>query len=257
MSGVEVEGKLIVVAERPAEALVAVAAIDSLDEYALAASGTHEIRDVYYDTPGRELATRRLALRLRDEDGQQKLTLKQESEPLDDVRSRPELELAWSPQALRRVVELIRNEGVPLPAMPSSAGLDAAEAMKSLGLQPFSSRRVERKARAVRDASGRVVAETAIDAVTFLVNGVEVRHFEIECEAKGPGDAETVQSILDRLKQRFAFLQLFEYSKLDIAEGLERLAVDSRLAEYLDHGVLKPTAYDEIRTALQQTGPST
>ena len=249
---VEVEGTLVVMAERPSEALDAVAALERLDGYALSGSGTHAIRDVYFDNAGLELAARRLALRLRAEDGRLKLTLKQESEPQGDVRSRPEVELSWSPAALQRIVEMIRDKGVALPEVPPSDALEPDAAMNALSLQPFSARSVLRRARGVTDASGRLVAELAIDDVTFLINGQEVRHCEIECEAKGGGDAAVVQGILDALKHRFPALRPFVYSKLDIADGLERLAAQGRLAEHLERGVLKSSAYDAIRTALRQ-----
>lgn len=255
MSDAEVEGKLIIVSERPEEVAARIAALDRIDGFLLKDRRIHQIRDVYFDTPGRDLVARKVALRIRDEDGLQKLTVKGEAETLRDVHSRPELELDWSPAAFEQIADVLHKAGVPLRMPQVTPGLKAEDALRGAGLRPSTARTNRRTGLSVtREGLADRVAELVIDDVTFLAGDLEVRHFEVECEAKGAGNSEGVQRVLDELRLSFPELEPFEYSKLDIAEALNRLAETGRLQPLLADGVLKPSAYDTIRRVLQESG---
>ena len=71
----EVEFKLAVVAD-PAETFDYVARLEQLAGERLGPPTRHTIHDLYWDTADRSLGARRLTLRLRDIDGQLKLTAK-------------------------------------------------------------------------------------------------------------------------------------------------------------------------------------
>ena len=91
-----------------------------------------------------------------------------------------------------------------------------------------------------------IVAELDIDAVTMTVEGQTVRHYEVECEVKGAGDAAVVKAVLDDLRSRHEGLRPWSVSKLALGESLEALASEGRLESLLDGERLRPEAYDAV-----------
>ena len=156
----ETEGVLVVCADRPAEVLVAVAALPAVGEWELEPLPPQGIEDVYYDDADRSLRRRRVALRIRRVDGDPVVTLKAPRGREGGVSTRLEIEEPWSPESLRRIVapldELTR---LTLPVPAAAAAPEAA--LRELGLRAVQRRRTDRERRAVLASGGPTIASAA------------------------------------------------------------------------------------------------
>jgi hypothetical protein len=258
----EVEGKLVLTSPDRAMMIEAIAALGAIGGYVVVGRTQHALSDAYFDTPARELATARLALRVRGEDGRDRLTVKGEGRIDAGVISRFELEREWSREALDEVLEALRDGGVSLEASRLDVASGATAALQSLGLRPTSPRTNLRTALALADASGTIVAELDVDRVSFTAGATAVKHYELECEAHGDHGSDVIRAVLADLRSRFEGLRPVAYSKLDLAEHLERLEAEGRLALMLEEdsglkpgapgscGTLTPEAYAQIEVAL-------
>jgi inorganic triphosphatase YgiF len=241
----EVEGKLIITtdAERVYEAI---ARLDAISGCHVAHREVELLSDAYFDAPARPLFAAGLALRVRSLNGRELLTIKGKSRVQDGVTSREELEVEWSPEGLDEVMETLTQAGVSLGDADSARqAASAHEAIEALGFAANTPRRNRRVALTLVRA-GEVVAELDVDAVSFTVAGRLVRHYEVECEAKGAGDAAVVRAVLDDLRSRHEGLRASSVSKLALGEALESLAQDGDLEALLEGERLRPDAYDTI-----------
>jgi hypothetical protein len=117
--------------------------------------------------------------------------------------------------------------------------------MAALSLLPSAARDNRRVALTLARGDD-AVAELDVDAVTLTVGGSPVRHYEVECEAKGSGDATVVRAVLDDLQARYPALRAWSVSKLALGEALETLASEGRLSPLQDGERLLPEAYDAV-----------
>lgn len=248
----EVEAKLIITAEDAEAVYEAIASSDAFAGCRVAHRLVEDIDDAYFDGPDRPLFAAGLALRVRSVNGREVLTVKGEAHIQDGVVSREELEVEWSPDGLDEVLEALSQAGVSLGDIEAAReAASARDAVEALGFAPTSPRRNRRTALTLmRD--GEVVAEIDVDDVTFSPGGRSVRHFEVECEAKGAGDASTVRAVLDDLQARHSALQAWAVSKLALGEVLEALAQDGELDALLAGDRLRPEAYATIESLAER-----
>jgi inorganic triphosphatase YgiF len=256
----EVEGVLLVSADDQEGAGRRVGALERVDRFELRPRPTQRIRDVYLDTGDGALAGARVAFRVRELDGRPLLTVKANPVRSGLATERLELEAPWSAEALQSMLEELRRHGVQLPDPPE--GTEAGEPLADLaglGLQPTQSRHTTRIPRDVheRGRNGGPVAELTVDDVAYQLPAGTARLLEVEVEAKGAGELETVQALLEALAEVFPDdLRPWPYGKLATGRAVERLLAAGRPEGLLDpSGRISPAAHDRLAEYLAQTSP--
>jgi len=255
--GHEIEAALIVYADAPQAIEQRLADLQTLAEFTFLPRATQTIEDVYFDTTDRSLQARLIALRVRRRDGTPLLTMKADSHRALAGEDRLEIEAPWSPGALHDVLSELRSRGVGVPGSPGELGsADPTAVMASLGLEQVQTRGTTRTPRdvVVRGADSEPVAELAIDAVTYRFREGRVRLLEVEVEAKGQGDAATVERITASLRDEFpAQLRPWPYGKLPTGKAIQRLLAESKLEGLTgEDGMLRPAACEQIAGLLDR-----
>ena len=259
--GHEVEAALIVYADAPQAIEQCLADLQTLAEFSLLPRATETIEDIYFDTTDCSLQARLIALRVRRLDGTTLVTMKADSHRTVAGEDRLEIESPWSPSALHTVVSELRSRGVGVPDSPGELGsADPAAVMASLGLEQVQTRATTRTPRDVvaRGAETEPLAELAIDAVTYRFREGRVRLLEVEVEAKGGGDASTVERITARLRDEFpAQLRPWPYGKLPTGQAIQELLAAGQLDGLTGQdGMLRPAACGRIAGLLNRAARS-
>ena len=257
----EVEGVLLVRAEDQEAAAGRVAALEAVDRFLLRPRPPQRIRDTYLDTGAGDLATARVAFRVRDLDGRPLLTLKSAAVRTGLAAERLELEGPWSAATLGTVLEELRRRDVALPEAPEGAGAGEPLAdLAGLGLLPTQVRETTRTPRDVlegHDPAAGPVAELTVDDVGYKLPAGTARLLEVEVEAKGPGGMDTVNDLLEALAAAFPDdLVPWPYGKLATGRAVERLLADGRLEGLLDPaGRIRPAAHGLLAEFLAENTP--
>lgn len=229
----------------PTNVLERISELKSLGDYSLVRKGIEDLRDVYFDTSDHSLSQRRLNLRLRYLTGAAKITLKQSPGLFTRNRnSRRETELDWSPGSLSKILQEISDRGIRLETTDSGAG-DPADSLKRLGLVAIQDRETKRSPREVVSAQGELLAELAIDSVTYhFVNG-DIMLDEVEVEAKSRNGREAVDEVVKHLTRVFQpELQRWKSGKLSTGMRIEKLLRNGRLDGLIEDSRLKQEAYE-------------
>ena len=119
-------------------------------------------------------------------------------------------------------------------------------------------RETSRRLRDVVDGEDRRVAlaELALDRVQFRFDDNELRHYEIEVEAKRTGrGTRATRSIPAELLARYPDeLAEWPYGKLPTGRAIEQLVRKGKLEALGPGGTLTAEAYEQIRRYLRRTG---
>jgi inorganic triphosphatase YgiF len=222
----------------------------TLDGYLLRRAATLHLFDRYFDTPSRALASRRIAVRVRESNGDVFLTVKGagEAAPTGGTR-RLEIEEPWSDQALYGALAALAAAGVRLDDWTAaSATSDARTALELLGLGVVQERETERRVRLLTpEDSQRVLAEVDLDAVTYRFSDASARLFEIEIEAKD--EPLELGRLVAALARELPELSPWPYSKLATGMAIERALSDGR--ELLDEdGAVSPAGWAALEDEL-------
>ena len=259
-AGREVELSLVITADDPESVLRRLARLREVGSYVLHARGSDRIVDHYFDTPDGALRKQGLALRLRMLDGATLIGLKGPRRSASTrTEDRLELEGPFSSEAVEEVARRIGG-GRPVAGSTDvdSADPDAIlEAALGVGLiQRRETVRLLRDVADAREPSGPVLAELALDRVRFEVGSREVRHYEIEIEAKRTGrGTSAARAIAAELVTRHPDeLAEWPYGKLPTGKAIEQLLADGKLAELGPDGALTFRAYEQIRRYLEHGG---
>lgn len=246
----EREAKLVIRDARPEAVADAIAALDHLAGCRLVSAGEVALRDVYLDTPARALSERGHGLRLRVADGETLLALKGSGREVDPgVLEREEIEAPWSAAALDRLRALLAARGIRLRAAPSSG--EPLAAMQAMGLEALQKRATHRRLRNALGEGGVLLAELAIDAVTYHLDAGAVRHHEVEIEAKSADGAVYVPLAAAALRVRFgASLIPWLHGKLEIGLAIARLLAAGDARALVAAGHLTPEAYPRLAEML-------
>jgi inorganic triphosphatase YgiF len=255
----EIEASLIIWSENPQMVASQIAGLTAIGNYRLLPQDPQIIHDLYLDTPDRALQTQELALRVREIGAAHWITLKGQSQPSDwGGVERLEIEALWSKEALTRVVKELVDRGIKIPQQRRD--FDDAhplDVMASLGLEPIQDRESHRQVRNIVSAgeeSSSVLAELAIDSVVYHFGGQEIRHHEVEVEAKEGGSSAVIKTVVESLVALHGpALRRWDHSKLATGKATEQMLSEGVLEGLLDiHNNLKPVAYDKIDDYLKR-----
>ena len=256
--GYETEATLVICSETTEEVAGQIAAVTSLDGYSLLPAPDEEIRDVSFDTPGRELRARGLALRVRTMDSLMLVTLKGPPQAVGwGAVKRMELEAPWSGDAITRTLDELERRGVALNhrrRVPYDS--DPFGVMMGLGLEEVQDRHTRRLVRRILP-EGRedapVLAELDIDHVTYHLPDRHVRHYEVEIEAKVNDGTEVIKAVSGHLQAVFGSgLRSWDHSKLSTGLAISELLGRERPAGLLsNHDAIAPAAYDVVEEFLR------
>jgi len=255
--GHEIEAALIVYADAPQTVEQRLAELRKLSAFRLRHRDAETIEDTYFDTTDRSLQARLIALRIRRLGGTSLLTMKADSHPALAGEDRLEIESDLSPSVLHNVMSELRNRGVGMPASPGELGsADSSTVMASLGLEEVQTRVTRRIPRDVvaRGPETQPLAELAIDDVTYRFRDGRVRLLEVEVEAKGKGDACTVEQVTASLQAAFpSQLRPWPYGKLPTGKAIQELLADGKLDGLISEDrILRPAAYEQIARFLDR-----
>lgn len=255
---VEIEVTLAVCAEDPGQVLARIATLTRVGPFSLRPRDTLAIRDIYLDTPAGDLCTRGLGLRVREIAPDRWLTLKGPSRTSrPGYAERLEIEAPWSLAALKRIAGELEPLGIAIPAPPEeSARAEPREVLQACGLKVIQDRRARR---VLRDAAmpgpggAKVLAELAMDSVTYRFGEHEVCLHEVEVELKAGGNQAVIDQAVEGLTATFGpDLRPWSPSKLSTGLALEALAGKGSLADLLDaENNLRPKGYDVIQEMLK------
>jgi inorganic triphosphatase YgiF len=257
-AGREVELSLVIAADDPESVLRRLARLRDVGPYALHARGSDRIVDRYFDTPDGALQKQGLALRLRTLDGETLIGLKGPRRSASThTEDRLELERPFSGEAVEEVRRRTGRAGAAAGSTDADGADPDAVLEAALGVALIQRRETVRLLRDVADArevSGPVLAELALDRVHFEVGSREVRHYEIEIEAKrtGRGTSATRAIAEDLVTRHPDELAEWPYGKLPTGRAIEQLLADGKLADLGPDGALTPRAYEQIRRYLER-----
>jgi hypothetical protein len=176
----EIELKL---AAHDAAVLDELAERTELAGYMLRPAPSHVILDCYWDSRGCDLDARKCSLRLREQDGIQKLTLKQSGSISGGLFQQPELELPATPESWATIRAELLNVGLGLP-LTRARQPDPRKWLAAAGLEMTQERTTARRI-LVAERDGSRLVELALDTTTYQLGLYEVVFREIEAEALG------------------------------------------------------------------------
>jgi len=246
----EIEATLLIQSDDPEGVAAEIAQLEKIGSWRVEQQPSLAIHDLYFDTPDARLQLQRLSLRFRKIDGESKLTLKGGGEETDwGALRRTEIESPWSLDALRKVLTEIKGfEDTEITGLPES---DPVAALQKLDLQIIQNRKTNRTVRNILDSHHNVVAELALDRVTYTFEEQQILHYEIEVEAKG-GNVDSVHEITRHLKSlNETKLRSWPYSKLATGKAIEALMAKGTVE--LSEGLLSPESFKEVEDYLKRT----
>jgi inorganic triphosphatase YgiF len=255
----ELEATLIILSDNSQTVAQHIAVLTSVANYRLLAQVSQPIRDLYLDTPDKALQAKRIALRIRELRGKHWITLKGPSQPTEEGGvERLEIEALWSQDSLAKVVQELLGEGIEMPRQSTDFDLlHPVSSVASLGLKIIQHRETHRQVRNIVPMSAErkpVLAELAIDSVAYHFGDQEIRHHELEIEAKVRDGSTVLRSITESLISRYGpVLRRWDHGKLATGKAIEQLLRERALEELLDrHNHLKPVAYDTLDDYLKR-----
>jgi inorganic triphosphatase YgiF len=250
-TGREYEVTLAIVSQTPERVGAEITALTAIGAYRILPSDLMTMRDVYLDTPAGDLGRRSWALRIRTRSGSVKFTLKgPASKTAEGVIERPELEDAWSREAPERIRAVLTEQGVRLDFRGSASDdVPPIDALQRWGFRTIQTRETLRELKRVVAPEGEVaVSDLAVDRVTYYLGTREIRHEEVEIEARGAEGAAATKAVADCLIAAYTpELRPWDYGKLATGLALEDLVQRGFLAGMIGpDGYVHPLAYERI-----------
>ncbi|MRR14298.1 CYTH domain-containing protein [archaeon] len=222
----EFEVTLLVACDDPDVVFKEIMDAGRFGEYGISPARHIIIQDRYFDTPHGTLGRSRCALRLRY-DGEQKILCLKGREAFSawgGVR-RLEIEGPWSEEILREIA----GQGGPVSCLREACyQSDPLTSLQDCGLQIIQSRRTSRILLHVSlsgDPSGTVLAELALDRVSYETRGEAFHHYELEIEAVSGYAPLHLERLIQILKGRYPDVLIpWNHNKLITGFAIEAVA---------------------------------
>ena len=255
----EVEAVLIIKGDVDA-VLKELAGLRSILNYRLEPGQSKIIHDRYFDTIDRRLRKRGANLRIREIDGSLFISVKSHTRrTLRGATARREIEVPWSKQnLLSHIKDLELEADLALPERQFSDA-DPLAAMEATGLQLVQDRETRREVRNVSSVRkpDLVLAELAIDRVTYHIGNHNISIFEVEVEEKAKGSSSVISDLTKALLQAYQpSLQKWSHGKFVTGLAIQRLLETEPADNLLGQDRLKPEALGTIDRALRSTRKS-
>lgn len=248
----EVEAALVIVSGQPRTLIDRLVGLERVAEYALSPASDHVIHDTYFDTANTALARKGFALRIRQVDDRTLVTLKGPAEHLPGGGARRlEIEREWSESTLDAVARELTKHDIGF-AESAFVPADPRPTLGRCGLVVVQDRKTHRRTRGVHHPGSEspVLAEMAIDTVTYRVGDRDLLHHEVEVEMKTDGEPGLICSVRKELFGQFGpEIRDWPYPKLPTGQALVRLAAAGVIAweEFVDsEGNIRPRVYDRL-----------
>jgi len=221
----------------------------SIRNYRLEPGPSKTIRDTYFDTPDGRLRKRGTNVRIREIDGAFFISTKWGARrTLKGATLRKEVEVPWSERALRNLIKDLKLEigGSPWHQFSEATPI---ESMKTIGLQMTQDRETNREVRNISSwlKPTLVIAELAIDRVTYHIGNHNASIFEVEVEEKAKKSSSVVRDVTKALIHAYQpALQKWSQGKLVTGLAIQRLLETEPVDNLLDHDRLRPEAFIRI-----------
>src|SRR2546427_893148 len=221
----------------------------SIRNYRLEPGPSKTIRDTYFDTPDGRLRKRGTNVRIREIDGAFFISTKWGARrTLKGATLRKEVEVPWSERALRNLINDLKLELRGSPWLQSSEATPI-ESMKTIGLQIIQDRETKREVRYVSFGikPTLVLAELAVDRVTYRIGNHNASIFEVEVEEKAKKSSSAVRDVTKALLHAYQpTLQKWSQGKFVTGLAIQRLLETEPVDHLLDHDRLRPEAFNKI-----------
>jgi inorganic triphosphatase YgiF len=124
-----------------------------------------------------------------------------------------------------------------------------------MGLEVIQERRTRRVARNVvrrGNTQARVLAEMAIDRVTYTFKSTKIGISEVEVEAKSPEGLATVQDIANDLVSKYhTSLEQWFHGKFVTGLAIRKLLDTKQFHRYVSNDGLRPEAFELIDSTVK------
>ena len=255
----EVEAVLIIKGDVDA-VLKELAGLRSILNYRLEPGQSKTIHDRYFDTIDRRLRKRGANLRIREMDGSLFISVKSHTRrTLRGATARREIEVPWSKQNLLSLIKDLELEADLAFPERQFSDADPLAAMEATGLQLVQDRETRREVRNVSSVRkpDLVLAELAIDRVTYHIGNYNISIFEVEVEEKAKGSSSVISDLTKALLQAYQpSLQKWSHGKFVTGLAIQRLLETEPADNLLGQDRLKPEALGTIDRALRSTRKS-
>jgi hypothetical protein len=269
----ELETVIVVASDDPKSIANEIEGLSSIGGYFLLYGSPKNIRDRYFDTNAKDLNSQKLALRIREINGDKLLTLKGPSVPRGEAMQRMEIEKKWSHEAFEHVLEELRSRKIEISLPEDASRNDMTKPnafqnqtsseikciMSRYGLKEIQDRETSRIIRnVVSERYGPILAELAIDRVCYHLNDESIVFYEVEIENKSQDDGfDVIGAVGIMLLMRYPeAMHRWTHSKLEIGKAIDEINPHLHKGDFLEIindkkdsktlYLLKAAAFDEI-----------
>jgi len=224
-------------------------------QYDLKPKPVRIIYDTYYDTPENALRQGKISLRTRKLRSTLLVSTKSDIRKIEgNIIRRREMELPWSYNSVRLLARTLKLKSPLLPILQFRR-IPVTNALASMGLEVIQERRTRRVARNVvrrGNTQARVLAEMAIDRVTYTFRGTKIGISEVEIEAKSAEGLATVQDIANDLVSKYhTSLEQWFHGKFVTGLAIQKLLDTKQFHRYVSNDGLRPEAFELIDSTVK------